>query len=283
MTNPFVGPRPLTKSNPIFGRNREITELRHRRISERLVLLHSPSGAGKSSLINAGLIPELEGHFDVWEPTRVNTEPPAEINSNRYVWSAIYNWKKDGDETTLAEFVHARPRRKNPLLIFDQFEEILRVNPTDTHNQHEFFQQLAALLADPRIWALIVIREDYLAPQPRTSRNALPIPRRNRLRQLGVPPRPGLHRMRIGEHRFLLLMPAPVHGQVPSLSHRRTVHLSGARNSVTLSVIRTPVPATSKGRTAGGTPGVPKEGRRRSSMEQGRKSHANHPAPNWCQ
>ena len=245
--------------------------------------MHSPSGAGKSSLINAGLVPELSDRFDVWEPTRVSTEPPPEISSNRYVWSTIHGWKYEGGGSNRKDFVAARPGARNTLLIFDQFEEIIRVNPTDTHNQNEFFQQLAALLADPRIWALIVIREDYLAPQPRTSRNALPIPRRNRLRQLGVPPRPGLHRMRIGEHRFLLLMPAPVHGQVPSLSHRRTVHLSGARNSVTLSVIRTPVPATSKGRTAGGTPGVPKEGRRRSSMEQGRKSHANHPAPNWCQ
>ena len=91
MPNPFVGPRPLAKTNPIFGRDREITELRHRLISERLVLLHSPSGAGKSSLINAGLIPELEDHFDVWEPTRVNSEPPPEITSNRYIWSTIYN------------------------------------------------------------------------------------------------------------------------------------------------------------------------------------------------
>jgi hypothetical protein len=139
MPNPFVGPRPLAKNNPIFGRNREITELRHR------------------------LIPELEDHFDVWEPTRVNTEPPPEISSNRYVWSTIYNWNKDGEETSLKEFVHARPHRENPLVSFDQFEEILRVNPTDTTNPNEFLQQLAALLRDPHIWALIAIREDYPA------------------------------------------------------------------------------------------------------------------------
>ena len=66
MKNPFVGPGPLTKDNPIFGRDREIGELRHLLTAERLVLLHSPSGAGKSSLINAGLVKELQGRFDVW-------------------------------------------------------------------------------------------------------------------------------------------------------------------------------------------------------------------------
>jgi len=162
--NPFVGPRPLTKSNPIFGRDREIAELRHLVTAERLVLLHSPSGAGKSSLINAGLIPELMDRFDVWEPTRVNAEPPAGTTTNRYVWSAIHGWKKEGEERTLKEFVGARPSKNNILLIFDQFEEILRTDPNDAAGQDEFFSQLAELLSDPAIWALFIIREDYLAP-----------------------------------------------------------------------------------------------------------------------
>jgi len=139
MQNPFVGPRPLSKSNPIFGRGREIAELRHLITAERLVLLYSPSGAGKSSVVNAGLIPELNDRFDVWEPTRVNTEPPPGLTTNRYVRSAIHGWKKDGDETTLKTFVTKNKVPKKPLLIFDQFEEILRVNPTDVTNQIEFF------------------------------------------------------------------------------------------------------------------------------------------------
>jgi len=164
MQNPFVGPHPLTKTDPIFGRDQEIAELRHLITAERLVLLYSPSGAGKSSVINAGLIPELNDRFDVWQPTRVNTEPPPGLTTNRYVRSAINGWEKDGDDTTLKTFVTNHKGPKNPLLIFDQFEEILRVNPTDVANQNEFFRQLAELFSDPQIWALIVIREDFLAP-----------------------------------------------------------------------------------------------------------------------
>ena len=164
LPNPFVGPRPLTRDNPIFGRDREIIELSQLLTAERLVLLLSPSGAGKSSLINAGLIPELNTRFDIWEPTRVNTQPPAGSTANRYVWSAINGWKLDGAEQELAPFVAARPRRHNILLIFDQFEEILRLNPADSQGRAEFFRQLAELLQNPSIWALLVIREDYLAP-----------------------------------------------------------------------------------------------------------------------
>jgi len=70
--NPFVGPRPIEKDQPLFGRDLEIAQLYDLLCSERIVLLYSPSGAGKSSLIQAGLIPRLAQLFDVWKPVRVN-------------------------------------------------------------------------------------------------------------------------------------------------------------------------------------------------------------------
>lgn len=70
--NPFVGPRPLERGQPIFGRDREIDDLYYLLSSERIVLFHSPSGAGKSSLLQAGLLPRLQQQFDVWAPVRVS-------------------------------------------------------------------------------------------------------------------------------------------------------------------------------------------------------------------
>src|SRR5205823_6655437 len=99
--NPYVGPQPLRQGDPIHGREREIAALRHLLLAERIVLLYSPSGAGKSSLIQAGLIPALGPRFEVWGPTRVNQAPPADVvAANRYVWSAI-----QGMEQSLAEQV----------------------------------------------------------------------------------------------------------------------------------------------------------------------------------
>ena len=50
-------------------------------IAERIVLLHSPSGAGKTSLIQAALIPRLlKNRFQVLPVVRVNldsTDPGA--------------------------------------------------------------------------------------------------------------------------------------------------------------------------------------------------------------
>ena len=176
--NPFVGPRPLETGQQIFGRDREIEELYYLLSAERIVLLHSPSGAGKSSLIRAGLIPKLEERFDVRGPTRVNTPPPEGAGVNRYVRSANLGFeqglpkeRRRADDLvssmSLAEYVEGRPRRRsapqNVVLIFDQFEEILAVDPLAFDAKREFFRQLGELLQDPRIWALFALREDYLA------------------------------------------------------------------------------------------------------------------------
>ncbi len=115
MINPFVGPKPLTNENPIFGRDREIRELLYLLTAERIVLLHSPSGAGKSSLIQArgGLMDKLKEHFTVWPVTRVGT-PMTGGSGNRYVSSAIsgFGAAVDGPQDSLTAHVTERRHRE---------------------------------------------------------------------------------------------------------------------------------------------------------------------------
>src|SRR5918993_5386351 len=90
--NPFVGPRPFLPGEPLFGRDREVFELRNLLVAERIVVLYSPSGAGKTSLVQAGLIPKMqESGFHVLPVIRVN-QPPIGANdggTNRYIESAL--------------------------------------------------------------------------------------------------------------------------------------------------------------------------------------------------
>ncbi len=174
--NPFVGPRPFEAGERLWGRDREIRELDNEISSERIVMLCSPSGAGKSSLVEAGLVPRLAGAFDVWGPTRVN-QPATVAGSNRYVLSALLGLEEGvpgplrrAEEVlagqTLVEYAANRPRRRSAprprLLIFDQFEEILTVDPLAVEAKRELFDQLGQLLRDPWVWALFVLREEYL-------------------------------------------------------------------------------------------------------------------------
>jgi len=157
--NPYVGPRAFQTGEKLYGRDREVRELLDLLIAERIVVLYSPSGAGKSSLIYAGLIPALEGEgFRVLPVVRVNLEPPRDLPKdeafNRYMYSVLMSLEEDLEEDqhtpreqlasmTLNEYLANCPREdgapENEVLIFDQFEEILTFNPTDREGKHAFF------------------------------------------------------------------------------------------------------------------------------------------------
>ena len=61
---PYVGPRPFERNDldqaMFFGRDYEADELVSLVFAHQVVLFYAQSGAGKTSLLNAGLIPLLE-------------------------------------------------------------------------------------------------------------------------------------------------------------------------------------------------------------------------------
>ncbi len=84
----YVGPRPFRTGETLFARDSETASLVNLLIAQRLVLLHAPSGAGKTSLIQAKLVPAMlnrrfdlpmmeskEGHAPQPVILRVNIEP----------------------------------------------------------------------------------------------------------------------------------------------------------------------------------------------------------------
>lgn len=171
--NPYVGPRAFRAGEAFFARDREKRDLANLLIAERVVLLHAPSGAGKTSLIQAGVMPLLrERRFHPVGPARVKTPPPQGVQvRNRYIYSVALDFidgtREPGElaGVTFADIVKELATscgERFLVLIFDQFEEILSIDPTDWKNQAIFFRELGEVLQDGRVWTLISMREDYI-------------------------------------------------------------------------------------------------------------------------
>lgn len=186
--NPYVGPRPFSQdeSHRFFGREREARDIASLIIANRSLLIYSQSGVGKTSLINAKVIPLLEAkRCKVLPLARLqghlpNTIEPGEI-ANRYVFNTLANdrfmqWVGETDphaliQTSLATFLQRRPRPVSPdgrpylrVLIFDQFEEIFGLHEERWPDRKGFFQQVREALEDDTLLRIILImREDFLA------------------------------------------------------------------------------------------------------------------------
>jgi WD40 repeat protein len=180
--NPYVGPRAFETGETLYGRERELRQLESLLIAERIVLLHSPSGAGKTSLIQAGLIPDLlKQDFNILPVIRVNLDLPSDLSSletaNRYMFSTLVALEEGlrPDQRlpldqlltlSLDDYLNHRPREaeapESDLLIFDQFEEILTTASADREGKLAFFAVLGAALRNRDRWALFSMRDDYL-------------------------------------------------------------------------------------------------------------------------
>src|SRR5262245_59298857 len=94
---PYVGPRSfqIDQREFFFGRDEESDELVSIITAHSAVLFYSQSGAGKTSLLNAKLIPSLQEseHFNVLPPMRVQGQIPSTLklgkNANIFVLNAL--------------------------------------------------------------------------------------------------------------------------------------------------------------------------------------------------
>jgi len=176
--NPYVGPRALRTGEALYGRDREVARLFDLMLAERIVLLYSPSGAGKSSLLQAGLVPRLHAEgFTVRPVVRVGMAPPGDAPAgvNRYVLSTLLSLEEDVPKDrqrdvaalagcTLAEYLaRGSEADADEVLLIDQFEELLTVDPTAVAEKRVFFTQLGEALRDTRLWVVVAMREDFIA------------------------------------------------------------------------------------------------------------------------
>jgi hypothetical protein len=194
---PYRGAEPFRYvDHPIFFARREETrKLQRLLIIYRGVLLYGDSGAGKSSLVNGGLIPAALEEGFIPDRIRLQAKRGQEIVVERiserdddqapYLPSNLTGESAGRSVFSLGEFKkkleiwRGKPRdaaleSRRPLLIFDQFEEfITRFEEVPRQDeladaldiQDSILRTLVELLWDDALAVklLFVFREDYLA------------------------------------------------------------------------------------------------------------------------
>ena len=172
-----------------FEREDEVRKLVRLVTMYRGVLLYGESGTGKSSLINAGLVPAAIKEGYAPERLRVRPHPGEEIKVDRIrvregepaaFLPSLFAAETQTDERfsvsieTFADRLTRMPPGRRPLLIFDQFEELVTLftvaSRPDARDEIEVRQAaitatLSKLLQHPDlpVKLLFVFREDYLA------------------------------------------------------------------------------------------------------------------------
>lgn len=139
-----------------FGREQEVLRLLAQVKAHRLVVVFAKSGIGKSSLINAGLLPLLEE--EPYQPVKIRLQnldiPPIEMVKNElkpfYYPDLFPEHTVNGAAHHLWEYLKCcefwqEGEAATPVLIFDQFEEFFD-HPVEARDA--FMEELADLLSE---------------------------------------------------------------------------------------------------------------------------------------
>jgi hypothetical protein len=187
LENPFVGLKSMTEADAdrFFGRNEEIAGLVDKLKALRLIAVVADSGAGKSSLVQAGLIPAFRGgkladmggrepddrlwHVVVMRPGRdpieglkqAVTEAAERLGRSADECARLRRRidLADPGETAYAIRCDLPVAKTETLLVVDQFEELL--TETEEAARVPFVSFLMALAAGSGFRIVLTLRADH--------------------------------------------------------------------------------------------------------------------------
>ncbi len=164
---PYPGLASFTEEDAefFFGREAEIEQIWRKLEGAHLLAIVGPSGAGKTSFIAAGLVPNAPSG---WAIVRCTPGNAATTSLRQALVSEI-----GGDSDAIRELVEVenpdamvsaisrwRSRIDQALLVVDQFEELFTQNTAD--EQRCFAELLGRLPLDADIHVLLSMRDDFL-------------------------------------------------------------------------------------------------------------------------
>lgn len=182
---PWPGPRPyeVREGNMFFGRDAEIEELRRMILRQQLTILSAESGSGKTSLLRAGVVYRLAEERKIGSRTRV--KPIVLLREwgggQRVDVEQLFNHSLDAAVQSVSDYAYDDAAALSSListessfvnnvvklcgfaegmvLIFDQFEEVLRRGEEVAREAID--QILKIYRIEPRVKIVLSLRSEY--------------------------------------------------------------------------------------------------------------------------
>ncbi|MCX6032488.1 MAG: CHAT domain-containing protein [Chloroflexi bacterium] len=157
---PYPGMAPFTEAQKdlFFGRDKEIEDAVERLRQHPFLAVVGPSGSGKSSLINAGVIPALRtsrrfgpGAWTIHTMRPSDSRTPEGKAAPRQALTRLLGGTVD--ELASQTFDH------RTLLLVDQFEELFTL--AEAGEAQAFLDALQALMGRPNLYLLLTVRADF--------------------------------------------------------------------------------------------------------------------------
>lgn len=174
-SGPYLGLRAYLPGDAhlFFGRDAEIRDVRSLWLSSRLLVLFGPSGVGKSSLLQAGVLPALaDAEADVLPVGRLAAPGTVgDARPNPFTAALVATWGLGTVGRTITDLLRRSTRgtdeygQARPFLAaIDQFEDLFTDVNGSREERDEFISDLATALRDNRdLNLLITVRDDFLA------------------------------------------------------------------------------------------------------------------------
>ncbi|MEU1167395.1 trypsin-like peptidase domain-containing protein, partial [Streptomyces sp. NPDC005921] len=168
---PYRGLEPFTAEHAQWyeGRTDAVRQVLANLQQHRVTLLLGPSGSGKSSLVQAGVLPRLAAGAlpgsDRWLPvvTRPGLDLLAELERAGLPGSA-----DDGIAEAVTRKLAAEPAVERIVLVIDQFEELLTLPSTNGHMDRRLAatdQITSAVRSHAKLSVILAMRDDFYPQQ----------------------------------------------------------------------------------------------------------------------
>lgn len=174
--NPWLGLESYQENQIIYGRNEEIEDLSQRVLNDIDTIVYGKSGIGKTSIINAGVLPIVRENGFIPVVLRLDHS-----NNKSYISQIKEAIGKDVeiietasaknvDKELLWEFFHRHKflvdgKRVKLILVFDQFEEMFTIQQTAVVRT-DFFNEFADVLNNAMPKELAFCSDDLKTEDP---------------------------------------------------------------------------------------------------------------------